>query len=160
VKKTHQNKTWSSVLIQSVVSRRQVRDFELCGVRKRVQLRDSKQPERPSALRSISNNAKERPNVGLGERFYESAQLAALFDVLEFTEEDRAASWVIEPSARAATDPQVCRFVIEMQIGIHIPLMRDIMGPAFAPDQISVAYPEAHDFSLPTDQIGYRDGAG
>jgi AraC-like DNA-binding protein len=224
---------------------------EPCGVQRQVQLRDSKQPERSSALRSISNNAKDRPIVGLGERVYESTKLAALFDVLvdrgcpadeilrnvnltvgevhspksrislaelltacknairlssdphlpyrigttihisaygmygfailccpdfrkamafaelyhalaaplatiEFTEEEGLAGWVIEPNARAATDPQVYRFITEMQIGIHISLMRDIMGPSFTPDQISVAYPEAHDFGLPPDQIGRR----
>lgn len=45
-------------------------------------LRDSKHPERSPALRSISNNAKERLIVGLGEHIYESTKLAALFDVL------------------------------------------------------------------------------
>jgi AraC-like DNA-binding protein len=202
-------------------------------------------------LRSISNNAKERPIVGLSERVYESTKLAALFDILieqgcpageilrnvnltveevhspksrisiaelmaacknairlssdphlpyrvgtsihisaygmygfailccpdfrkamafaemyhalaaplatiEFTEKEGLANWIIEPNARAATDPQVYRFITEMQIGIHISLMRDIMGPAFTPDQISLAYPDAHDFGLPTDQIGCR----
>jgi AraC-like DNA-binding protein len=221
------------------------------GVQRQVQLRDSKQPGRSSALRSISNNAKERPIVGLRERVYESTKLAALFDVLvdqgcpageilrnvnltvdevhspksrislaelmtacrnairlssdphlpyrigtsihisaygmygfailccpdfrkamafaeayhalaaplatiEFTDEEGFASWIIEPNARAAADPQIYRFITEMQIGIHVSLMRDIMGPAFAPDQIGVAYPEARDFGLPADQIGCR----
>jgi AraC-like DNA-binding protein len=219
--------------------------------KRQVQLRDSKQAERPSALRSISNNAEGRPIVGLGERVYESTKLAALFDVLvdqgcpaveilrnvkltvdevhspksrislaelmtacknairlssdahlpyrvgtsihisaygmygfailccpdfrramafaelyhalaaplatiEFTEERGFASWIIEPNARAATDSQVYRFITEMQIGIHISLMRDIMGPSFTPDQIRVAYPQAHDFGLPADQIRCR----
>jgi Arabinose-binding domain of AraC transcription regulator, N-term len=188
-------------------------------VQRQVQLRYSKQPGRSSALRSISNNAKEGPIVGLTERVYESTKLAALFDVLvdqgcpageilgnlnltvdevhspksrishaelmtacknairlssdlqlpyrigtsihisaygmyglailccsdfrkamafaelyhalaaplatiEFTEEDGVAGWVIEPDARAATDPQVYRFIAEMQIGIHLSLMR------------------------------------
>jgi len=214
-------------------------------------LRDSKHPERSSALRSISNNAKEGLIVGLGEHIYESTKLAALFDVLvdrgcpageilrnvnltvdevhspksrisladlvtacenairlsrdphlpyrigssihisaygmygfailccpdfrkamafaelyhalaaplatiEFTEEEGVASWVIEPNARAATDPQVYRFITEMQVGIHISLMRDIMGAVFTPDQIRLAYPKAHDFGLPADQIGCR----
>jgi AraC-like DNA-binding protein len=214
-------------------------------------LRYSKQPGRSSALRSVSNNARERPIVGLSERIHESTKLAALFDVLvdqgcpageilgnvnltvdevhspksrisladlmtacknairlssdphlpyrigtsihisaygmygfailccpdfrkamafaelyhalaaplatiEFTEEDGVASWLIEPNARAAADPQIYRFITEMQIGIHISLMRDIMGSAFNPDQISLAYPEAHDFGLPADQIGCR----
>ncbi|WJR79845.1 AraC family transcriptional regulator [Bradyrhizobium sp. NP1] len=214
-------------------------------------MRDSKQPGRSPALRSVSSSARERPIVGLDERVYESTKLAALFDILvdqgcpagdvlrnvnltadevhsprsrisladlmtacknairlssdphlpyrigtsihistygmygfailccpdfrkamafaelyhalatplatiEFTEEDGVATWTIEPNARTATDPKVYRFVTEMQIGIHISLMRDIMGPSFTPDQISVAYPEAHDFGLPADQIGCR----
>jgi AraC-like DNA-binding protein len=216
--------------------------------KRQVKLRDS---EQPSALRLISNNAKEGPIVGLHERVYESTKLAAIFDVLvdqgcpaaeilrdinltveqvhspksrislaelmtacknairlssdphlpyrigtsihlsaygmygfailccpdfrkamgfaelyhtlaaplatiEFAEENGVASWVVEPSARAATEPQIYRFITEMQIGIHISLMRDVMGPAFMPDQISVSYPDAHDFRLPADQIGCR----
>jgi AraC-like DNA-binding protein len=84
--------------------------------------------------------------------------LAAPLATIEFTEQDGTASWVIEPNARAATDPQLYRFITEMQIGIHLSLMRDIMGPAFAPDQISLAYREADDFGLPADQIGRRLG--
>jgi AraC-like DNA-binding protein len=212
-------------------------------------LRYPKQPGTSSALRSTTNNAKDRPIVGLNERVYESTKLAALFDVLvdqgcsageilenvkltadevhspksrislaelmtacnnairlssdphlayrigtsihisaygmygfailccpdfrkamvfaelyhalaaplatiEFTEEREFASWVIEPHARAATDPQIYRFIAEMQIGIHISLMRDVMGAAFTPDRIGLAYPKSHDFGLPADQIG------
>jgi AraC-like DNA-binding protein len=80
--------------------------------------------------------------------------LAAPLAAIEFAEEDGFAIWVIEPNARAATDPQVYRFITEMQIGIHISLMRDIMGPAFAPDRINLAYLEAHDYGLPADEIG------
>jgi AraC-like DNA-binding protein len=80
--------------------------------------------------------------------------LAAPLATIEFTEADGLAIWVIEPNARAATDPQLYRFITEMQIGIHISLMRDIMGPAFTPDRINLAYPEAHDFGLPAEQIG------
>jgi len=49
---------------------------------RQVQLRHSKQLGTSSTLRSISNNAKERPIVGLSDRVYESTKLAALFDVL------------------------------------------------------------------------------
>jgi AraC-like DNA-binding protein len=80
--------------------------------------------------------------------------LAAPLTTIEFTEQQGSASWVIEPNARAITDPQVYRFITEMQIGIHISLMRDVMGPAFTPEQINVTYPEAHDFGLPADLIG------
>ncbi len=80
--------------------------------------------------------------------------LAAPLATIEFTMEDGVASWLIEPNARAAADPQIYRFVAEMQIGIHISLMRDVMGAAFTPDRISVAYPKSDDFGLPADQIG------
>ena len=233
------------------VPRTSDRNFEPRLSKGRFRCPNSKQPGRSSAFRSISNNAKEKPIVGLSERVYEPTKLAALFDVLvdqgcpagailknlnltadqvhspksrisladlmtacenairissdphlpyrigtsvhisaygmygfailccpdfrktmafaelyhalaaplatiEFTEKEGFAGWVIEPNARAATDPQVYRFITEMQIGIHISLMRDIMGPAFAPDRINLAYPEAHDFGLPADQIGCR----
>ena len=82
--------------------------------------------------------------------------LAAPLTTIEFTEKQGSASWVIEPNARAVTDPQVYRFITEMQIGIHISLMRDIMGAAFAPDQVSLAYSETDDFALPADLIGCR----
>jgi AraC-like DNA-binding protein len=94
-----------------------------------------------------------RKAMAFAELYHE---LAAPLATIEFSEQNAIASWLIEPNSRAATDPQVYRFITEMQIGIHISLMRDVMGPAFIPDQISVAYPEGHDFGLPVDQIGCR----
>jgi AraC-like DNA-binding protein len=82
--------------------------------------------------------------------------LAAPLATIEFKEEKGFGTWTIEPNIHAAIDPQVYRFVTEMQIGIHISLMRDIMGVAFTPEQISVAYSETDDFGLPTDLIGCR----
>jgi AraC-like DNA-binding protein len=219
------------------------------GTQRLVQLPDSKPPAKAS--RSILNNAKEKPIVGLRERVYEPTKLAALFDILvkqgcpsreilrnvnltadevhspksrisladlmtagknairlssdphlpyrigtsihisaygmygfailccpdfrktmafaelyhalatplatiKFAEQDGFASWAIEPNPDAATDPQLYRFVTELQIGIHISLMRDIMGPAFNPDRINLAYSEARDFGLPADELGCR----
>ena len=212
-------------------------------------MRESNQPGRPSALRAVSSDARERPIVGLGERVYESTKLAALFDMLlgqgcppseilkdvklnagevhspksrisvaelmaacknairlssdphlpyrigtsihistygmygfailccpdfrkamafaeqyhalaaplatiEFTEREGLANWTIEPNAPAATDPELYRFITEMQIGIHVSLMRDVMGPAFVPHEIRLTYPEATNLRLPTDQVG------
>ena len=201
------------------------------------------------ASRSISNNAMEKPIVGLRERVYEPTKLAALFDILvdqgcppreilknvnltadevhspksrisladliaagknairlssdphlpfrigtsihvsaygmygfailccpdfrkmmafaelyhalatplatiKFTEQDGFASWAIEPNPAVVINPQLYRFVTEMQIGVHISLMRDVMGPAFTPDRINLAYPETREFGLPADEIG------
>ena len=82
--------------------------------------------------------------------------LAAPLATIEFHEEEGFGSWTIEPHVHAVIDPQVYRFIAEMQIGIHISLMRDIMGAAFAPDQVSLAYSETDDFALPADLIGCR----
>jgi AraC-like DNA-binding protein len=80
--------------------------------------------------------------------------LAAPLATIEFDEEKEFASWTIEPDVHSAPDLRLYRFIAEMQIGIHISLMRDIMGGAFAPHEICVTYPEAGDFGLPADQIG------
>jgi AraC-like DNA-binding protein len=94
-----------------------------------------------------------RKTMAFAERYH---ALAAPLATIKFTEKDGFATWGIEPNARAAADPQVYRFINEMQIGIHISLMRDIMGPAFSPDRINLAYREANDFGLPADEIGSR----
>jgi AraC-like DNA-binding protein len=82
--------------------------------------------------------------------------LAAPLATIAFSEEKGFASWTIEPTAHAATDPPLYRFVTEMQIGIHVSLMRDIMGPAFAPHEICLFYQRAEDFNLPADDLGCR----
>ena len=82
--------------------------------------------------------------------------LAAPLATIEFNEANGFGTWTIEPNLHAEIDPPLYRFIIEMQIGIHISLMRDIMGATFTPDQISLAYSETDDFLLPPDLIGCR----
>src|ERR1700746_1063795 len=80
--------------------------------------------------------------------------LAAPLASIEFGEERGYASWLIEPNSHALGDTALYRFITEMQIGIHISLMRDIMGPTFAPSEIELTYPQAADFHLPPDHVG------
>lgn len=80
--------------------------------------------------------------------------LAAPLATIEFKEDKTSAKWTIEPNLPAMAAPTLYRFIAEMQIGIHISLMRDIMGPSFAPVEIGVAYPQASDFSVPLDHVG------
>ncbi|WP_426440342.1 AraC family transcriptional regulator [Bradyrhizobium genosp. P] len=80
--------------------------------------------------------------------------LAAPLTTIEFREDKTSARWTIEPNLHALADSALYRFVAEMQIGIHISLMRDIMGPAFVPSEIGLAYPQAPDFDLPLDHVG------
>lgn len=80
--------------------------------------------------------------------------LAAPLAAIDFREDKGHASWTIEPHLHTVSDPALYRFITEMQIGIHISLMRDIMGPTFAPSEIHLAYPRAGDFDLPPDHVG------
>ena len=80
--------------------------------------------------------------------------LAAPLVTIDFRENLKGATWHIEPIAHSLTDRRLYRFIAELQIGIHVSLMRDIMGPAFLPQQISLAYPRAEDFSLTPDLVG------
>ena len=80
--------------------------------------------------------------------------LAAPLAAIDFVEDKAAARWTIEPNLHALADSTLYRFVAEMQIGIHISLMRDIMGPGFSPTEITLAYPQATDFDLPLDHVG------
>jgi AraC-like DNA-binding protein len=80
--------------------------------------------------------------------------LAAPLAAIEFKEGKGYASWIIEPNLHAISDPALYRFVTEMQIGVHISLMRDIMGSAFAPSEIELTYPHSGDFDLPLDHVG------
>jgi AraC-like DNA-binding protein len=80
--------------------------------------------------------------------------LAAPLAAIDFREDQGHASWTIEPHLHAVSDPALYRFITEMQIGIHISLMRDIMGPTFAPSEIHLAYPHAGDFDLAPDHVG------
>ncbi|MGY3530971.1 AraC family transcriptional regulator [Bradyrhizobium sp. USDA 4452] len=80
--------------------------------------------------------------------------LAAPLATIEFSEDKVSARWIIEPNLHALADSALYRFVAEMQIGIHISLMRDIMGPSFAPSEITLAYPQAQEFDLPLDHVG------
>jgi AraC-like DNA-binding protein len=77
--------------------------------------------------------------------------LAAPLTTIRFNEENGYASWTIEPNSLAAADPPLYRFITEMQIGIHVSLMRDIMGPAFAPDEIRLTYPAVGDAGFPRE---------
>jgi AraC-like DNA-binding protein len=94
-----------------------------------------------------------RKTMAFAEQYH---ALATPLTTIKFAEQDEFASWSIEPNPEAVTDPQLYRFVTEMQIGIHISLMRDVMGPAFTLDRINLAYSKACDFGLPADEIGCR----
>jgi AraC-like DNA-binding protein len=80
--------------------------------------------------------------------------LAAPLAAIEFREEGERAIWSVEPIPHSVADRRLYRFVAEVQIGIHISLLRDVMGPAFAPQEICLSYPQADDFGLAAELVG------
>jgi AraC-like DNA-binding protein len=80
--------------------------------------------------------------------------LAAPLATIEFGEEGKRATWSIEPILDSVADRRLYRFIAELQIGTHISLMRDIMGPGFAPQEICLSYPQADDFGLTAELVG------
>jgi AraC-like DNA-binding protein len=81
-------------------------------------------------------------------------QLATPLATIVFEERNGVAIWTIEPLPHPKIDAQLYRFVAELQIATHISLQRDIMGEAFQPREILLAYPAAADFQIPSAIVG------
>ncbi len=80
--------------------------------------------------------------------------LAAPLVAFSFTERDRQAIWTIEPIFHRLVDEPLYRFIVEMQMGVHLSLLRDVMGASFTPQEISVTYSQSDE----AKQIGALTG--
>jgi AraC-like DNA-binding protein len=80
--------------------------------------------------------------------------LATPLAMVDLKEEGELATWTIEPNSHTLDDQTLYRFVLEKQIGIHISLMRDLMGPTFVPQEIHLKYAKATDFSISSSEVG------
>lgn len=80
--------------------------------------------------------------------------LATPLATVDLSEADELATWTIEPHAQTLDDPALYRFVIEKQIGVHISLMKDIMGPGFAPREIHLSYTQPSQGSISSRDVG------
>ena len=80
--------------------------------------------------------------------------LAAPLAEIRFAERDDTSSWTLDSIHHRKIDSRVARFVIELQIGIHTSLHRDVMGPAFVPREITLAYERSDDFHLSESLVG------
>jgi AraC-like DNA-binding protein len=68
-------------------------------------------------------------------------QLATPLTSIAFEEKGKHATWVIEPIAHPRIDAPLYLFLTELQISIHISLIRDVMGASFTPIRIAVTTP-------------------
>jgi AraC-like DNA-binding protein len=67
-------------------------------------------------------------------------QLAVPLATISFAEERQHGIWTIEPVLHPDINAELYRFIVELQLGTHISLHRDVMGPSFAPRRVSVTY--------------------
>jgi AraC-like DNA-binding protein len=66
-------------------------------------------------------------------------QLATPLTNIAFEEKGKSATWVIAPVPHPRIDASLYQFVTELHIGIHISLIRDVMGASFTPLRIAVS---------------------
>jgi Arabinose-binding domain of AraC transcription regulator, N-term len=69
--------------------------------------------------------------------------LATPLVALSFAERDGFAIWTIDPIFHRLVDEPLYRFIVEMQMGVHMSLHRDVMGAPFAPQEIAVTYSQS-----------------
>lgn len=67
-------------------------------------------------------------------------QLATPLAEISFKEEGQRAVWTIAPIAHPRVDAPMYKFLVELQFGIHLSLLRDVMGSSFAARELAVTY--------------------
>ena len=78
-----------------------------------------------------------RRTMDFAVRYHE---LAAPLASISFAETDQHGIWTIEPLLHPQMDAELYRFAVELQLGTHVSLHRDVMGSAFAPREVCVTY--------------------
>ena len=86
---------------------------------------------------SILSSTNFRQTMQFAVRYH---QLAVPLANISFREQDGHGIWTINPVPHPAVDAPLYRFLVEMQFGMHISLHRDVMGPAFTPQELHVTY--------------------
>jgi AraC-like DNA-binding protein len=92
-----------------------------------------------------------RQTMRFAEQYH---QLAAPLVDLAFAEAEGAGVWTIAPKPHPQIDAILYRHIVELYFGIHASLHQDVMGPAFAPRELRVTFPE------PPDPDGYARALG
>jgi AraC-like DNA-binding protein len=81
-------------------------------------------------------------------------QLATPLAEIEFSEEGGRGIWTITPISHLRIDGSLYKFLVELQLGIHLSLHRDVMGLSFAPRELHVTYGPPADASKCEDIFG------
>ncbi len=91
---------------------------------------------------AILSSADFRKTMSFCERYH---VLATPLVTLTFREGDGLGVWSVDPIVHTPVDDRLYRFVVDMQMGVILSLMRDVMGPHFSPSEVALAYARPED---------------
>jgi AraC-like DNA-binding protein len=100
---------------------------------------------------AILSSTDHRRTMDLAIKYH---RLATPLADIAFREEGDRGIWVINPAPYPEIDAALYRFLVDMQLGIHVSLHRDVMGPSFAPVEIHLRYERAADAQRYGDAFG------
>jgi AraC-like DNA-binding protein len=86
---------------------------------------------------AILSSTDHRKTIKLAVAYH---RLATPLADIAFREEAGRGVWIIHPAPYPEIDAALYRFLVDMQLGIHVALHRDVMGPSFAPAEIHLRY--------------------
>jgi AraC-like DNA-binding protein len=69
-------------------------------------------------------------------------QLAAPLTEIQLKENGKTAVWTISPKPYAQVNDRLNRFVVELQMAIHLSLHREFMGSSFRPSELHFTFPK------------------
>jgi AraC-like DNA-binding protein len=99
---------------------------------------------------AILSSADFRKTMSFCERYH---VLATPLVTLKFREAHGVGIWSIDPIVHTPVNDPLYRFIVEMQTGVILSLMRDVMGASFSPKGVALAYSRQDDFG-PARQFG------
>lgn len=83
-----------------------------------------------------------RETMAFAEAYH---QLATPLMNVRFREEEGAAAWIVTPAPYLDIDGRLYKFVVELQMALHLSLHRNIMGAAFKPALVNYALEQPYD---------------
>jgi hypothetical protein len=96
---------------------------------------------------AILCSADFRKTMSFCERYH---VLSTPLVTLTFREEHGEGVWSVDPIVQTPINDPLYRFIVEMQMGIILSLMRDVMGASFSPKEVALAFSRPNDFGLAT----------
>jgi AraC-like DNA-binding protein len=94
---------------------------------------------------AILSSADFRKTMSFCERYH---VLSTPLVTLRFREDHGEGAWLVDPLVQTPINDPLYRFIVEMQMGIILSLMRDVMGASFSPKEVALAFSKPDDFGL------------